>query len=66
MNTSLTISPSASLALTCLAAQREIGSKTFLHRPGDIIPVNIELHKHRALEALSLHGFVVGESTTQR
>lgn len=62
MNSSTTVGPSVSLALACTTDNKSKAAGPFIHRPGDLIPASIELHKHRAFEALSLHGSLVGRS----
>lgn len=62
MSSSLTIGPSVSLALACSTGHESKVAEPLLYRPGDLIPASIELHKHRAFEALSLHGSLVGRS----
>jgi hypothetical protein len=62
MNSSLTVSPSATLALTCSSEHETKAAEPMLYRPGDLIPAFVELHKHQTFEALSLHGSLIGKS----
>jgi hypothetical protein len=60
MASSLTISSTVSLTLSCSTDNQSKTTASVLYRPGDLISAFIELHKHRSFEAMALHGSLVG------
>ena len=60
MPSTLTTTPSLSLALGCSNTHQSNPNKIIVYKPGDLIPAFIKVHKHRPLEALSLHGSLIG------
>ena len=63
MPSTLTTTPSLSLALGYTTTHHSTPTTPTQYRPGDLIPAFIEVHKHRPLEALSLHGSLIGTTS---
>jgi hypothetical protein len=64
MSSTLTTTPSLSLALGCSTTHQSKPTTPIQYRPGDLIPVFTEVHKHRSFEALSLHGSLIGKRSS--